>query len=69
MTIQLEPEVEEQLNRLVAQSGVSADRAVNAALREYLQDLEDYADAMAAMREGGPTITLEELRLELGLDR
>jgi metal-responsive CopG/Arc/MetJ family transcriptional regulator len=68
MTIELEPAIEEALDRYVAASGVSRAQAISDALLGYLEDRQDYERAAAALKRGGPTVTLAEVRRDLGLD-
>ncbi|AFL90334.1 hypothetical protein Terro_4127 [Terriglobus roseus DSM 18391] len=68
MTIELEPALEEALERYVTASGVTRERAVANALHEFLDDREDYERAAAAVAKGGQTFTLVQVREQLGLD-
>lgn len=43
------------------------DEAFVDALRQYLEDREDYVKGIAALERSKPTITLEELERGLGI--
>ena len=43
------------------------DEAFLEAIRQYLEDREDYRKAMAVLQRRDPTITLEELERRLGI--
>jgi RHH-type rel operon transcriptional repressor/antitoxin RelB len=66
--IRLEPELEEKLDSLAKQTGRSKSYYAREAIRQYLEDREDYLKGIAALERREPTITLEELERRLGLD-
>jgi RHH-type transcriptional regulator, rel operon repressor / antitoxin RelB len=66
--IRLEPELEEKLDSLAKETGRSKSYYARQAIRQYLQDREDYLKGIAALERREPTITLEELERRLGLD-
>ena len=72
MQIQIADEVGAWLEQMAAADGKSAEEYANAALLRFLEDREDYLEALEAKREmkenGGKTYTLEEVSRELGLD-
>jgi len=66
MLIRLEPELEEKLASLAKETGRSKSYHAREAIRQYLEDREDYLKGIAALNRGEPTITLEELECRLG---
>jgi RHH-type transcriptional regulator, rel operon repressor / antitoxin RelB len=66
--IRLEPELEEKLDSLAKETGRSKSYYAREAIRQYLEDHEDYLKGIAALERREPTITLEELERRLGLD-
>ena len=44
------------------------DEAVFEVIRQYLEDREDYREAIAALERREPTITLDELERQMGID-
>jgi RHH-type rel operon transcriptional repressor/antitoxin RelB len=67
--IRLEPELEKRLASLARKTGRSKSYYAREAIRQYLEDREDYLNGIAALERREPTITLEELERRLGLDR
>jgi len=67
--IRLEPELEKKLNSLAKETGRSKSYYAREAIRQFLEDREDYLKGIAALERREPTITLEELGRRLGLDR
>ena len=68
--VRLDPEMEERLQRLATKTGRTKSFYVREAIREYVEDREDYELAVAASREAGagPHISLEELIRKYGLE-
>ena len=67
--IRLDPELEKRLEKLAKQTGRSKSYYARLAIREYLEDREDYLLGIAALeRDDEPRISLEDLELELGLE-
>ena len=66
--IRLEPELEEKLESLAKETGRSKSYYAREAIRQYLEDREDYLKGIAALEQHEPTITLEELE-RLGFSR
>jgi RHH-type rel operon transcriptional repressor/antitoxin RelB len=66
--IRLEPELEEKLESLAKETGRSKSYYAREAIRQYLEDREDYLKGIAVLERREPTITLEELERRLGLD-
>ncbi len=67
--IRLDPELEKRLERLAKETGRSKSYYAKLAIRQYLEDREDYLLGMAALERNEPRISLEDLERELGLDR
>jgi len=67
--IRLEPELEKKLESLARQTGRSKSYYARQAIRQFLEDREDYLKGVAALERREPTISLEELEKRLGLDR
>jgi RHH-type rel operon transcriptional repressor/antitoxin RelB len=63
--IRLEPELEQKLESRAKETGRSKSYYAREAIRQYLEDREDYLKGMAALGRREPTITLEELKLRL----
>jgi predicted DNA-binding protein len=57
--------VAEKLDRLASATNRKKSYYVNAALKEYLEEIEDYD--LALERKGGKTVTLEEAKRQLGM--
>ncbi len=68
MEINFRPDREEHLKKLCAEMGRTVDDVAGEAILNFMEDYEDVRDAKAAMAEGGPTFTQEEMEREFGLD-
>lgn len=66
-SIRLEPELEGRLERLARKTGRSKSYYAREAIRQYLEDREDYLRGIAVLERHEPTISLEELERRLGL--
>lgn len=64
--IRLEPELEKKLDSLARETGRSKSYYAREAIRQYLEDREDYLKGIAALERREPTIALEELERRLG---
>jgi RHH-type transcriptional regulator, rel operon repressor / antitoxin RelB len=67
--IRLEPELERRLERLAKKTGRSKSYYAREAIRQFLEDREDYLVGIAVLERNEPTIPLEELERRLGLAR
>jgi RHH-type rel operon transcriptional repressor/antitoxin RelB len=65
--IRLEPELEQQLESLAKQTGRSKSYYARQAIRQYLENREDYLKGIAALKRRELTISLAELERRLGL--
>ena len=64
--IRLDPELEKRLERLAKETGRSKRYYAKLAIRQYLEDREDYLLGIAALERNEPRISLEDLERELG---
>lgn len=67
-SIRLDSELDQRLQHIAAVTGRSKSSFIKEALEQYIEDMEDYADAVSALREKGRSITLDEMEHELDLD-
>jgi RHH-type rel operon transcriptional repressor/antitoxin RelB len=67
--IRLEPNLERRLERLVKRTGRSKSHYAREAIRQYLEDREDYLLGLSVLERNEPTISLKELERRLGLAR
>lgn len=65
--IRLEPELEKKLDTLARETGRSKSYYARQAIRQFLEEREDYLKGIAALERQEPTITLNELERRLGL--
>jgi RHH-type rel operon transcriptional repressor/antitoxin RelB len=65
--IRLEPELENRLEKLARKTGRSKSYYAREAIRQYLEDREDYLLGIAVLERNEPTISLEELERRLDL--
>jgi RHH-type transcriptional regulator, rel operon repressor / antitoxin RelB len=65
--VRLEPALEEKLESLAKETGRSKSYYAREAIRQYLEDREDYLKGIAALERREPSISLEELEWRLGL--
>lgn len=66
--VRLEPELEKRLERLAKKTGRTKSFYAKEAIRQYVEDREDYLLAEDVSRRNEKTFSLEEVRRELGLD-
>ena len=67
--IRLDPELESRLERLAKKTGRSKSYYAKLAIRQFLEDREDYLLGIAALERNETRISLDELERQLGLDR
>jgi RHH-type transcriptional regulator, rel operon repressor / antitoxin RelB len=65
--VRLERELEERLERLARRTGRSKSYYAKEAIRQFLEDREDYLLGLAVLERKEPTISLEELERRLGM--
>ena len=66
--VRLEPDLEKRLDALARKTGRTKSYYAREAIREYVEDREDYELAVAASRNAVPHISLEELIRKYGLE-
>ena len=67
--VRLEPEMEKRLAKLAKATGRSKSYYAKEAIRQYLEDREDYLLGLAALEKREPTLTIKEVEKRLGLER
>ena len=71
LAVRLDPDLEARLNAVARQTGKSKSFLAREALIERIEEWEDLVLLEQALRDpdaGGPTISLEQMKRELGLD-
>ena len=70
LAVRLDPDLEARLEAVARRTGRSKSFYAREALREKIEELEDIALLEEALRhpDAGKTISLEEMKRELGLD-
>jgi RHH-type transcriptional regulator, rel operon repressor / antitoxin RelB len=68
LTIQLPPDIERRLSELAKRTGRSEGEFARELIESNIEDLEDRYLAEQAIAEGGPRLTSEQVRKELGLE-
>ena len=63
----MEPELEARLEKLARKTGRSKSYYAKEAIRQFLEDREDYLLGIAVLERNEPTVSLEELERRLGL--
>ncbi len=66
--IRLDADLEGKLDSLARETGRSKSYYAREAIRQYLEDREDYLRGIAALERQEATITLHELERRLGLN-
>lgn len=67
-SIRLDDVLDKRLQRIAAVTGRTKTSFIREAIEQYIEDMEDYADAIAAMKDKG-SITLDALEKDLGLNK
>lgn len=65
--VRLERELEARLERLAKRTGRSKSYYAKEAIRQFLEDREDYLLGLAVLERKEPTISMEELERRLGM--
>ena len=71
LAVRLDPDLEARLNAVARQTGKSKSFLAREALIERIEEWEDLVLLEKSLRDpdaGGPTISLEQMKRELGLD-
>ena len=66
--VRISKALDERLDSLAAKTGRRKSYYASKAIERYLEDLEDYHDAKAALKRSARNYTLDELARKLGLD-
>ena len=66
--IRLELELEKKLESLAKETGRSKSYYAREAIRQYLEDPEDYLKGIAVLERREPRVSLDELERRLGLE-
>ena len=67
--IRLESALERRLERLAKKTGRSKSFYAREAIRQYLEEREDYLLGISVLERNEPTISLRQLERRLGLAR
>jgi RHH-type rel operon transcriptional repressor/antitoxin RelB len=70
LAIRLDAELEARLSEAAKRAGRTKTAFARKAIEDYIEDIEDIAAAEEALRRHDPskTVSIAELRAELGLD-
>ncbi len=68
LTVPLSADIERRLSELSRRTGRSASDFARELIEGNIEDLEDRYLAEKAIEEGGPRLTSEQVRRELGLE-
>ncbi len=66
--VRLDKDTEFRLERLCRETGHTKSYYAKKALKEFIDDREDYLLALAALEEGDERISFEEVRKNIDLD-
>jgi RHH-type rel operon transcriptional repressor/antitoxin RelB len=64
--VRLEPELEQRLERLAKETGRTKSYYAKEAIRQYVEDREDYLLGIAALEKQKRTASMEELGRKYG---
>ena len=68
MAVQITAEIESRIDALADRTGESRDDLVREALLAYLEDMDDVAIAREHLIHPDETLSLQEMKKNLGLD-
>jgi len=68
VTVRLDDQLESRLDKLASETHRSKSFYIKKAIKEYLDDREDYLLALAVYEKEEPTTNLADIRKELGLE-
>ena len=68
ITLEIPDKLSALLDQVCLENGRVKREVIRELLIQYLEDIEDLADAQRIVAEGGETKTLDQVRQELGLD-
>jgi len=66
--VRLDKKLELKLEKLARQTGRSKSYYAREAIRQFLEDREDYLRGLAVLERNEPTISLKELERRLGVE-
>lgn len=69
LTVRLSPKLEARLNRLAKRTGRTKGFYARRAIAEFLDEQEDYLIALSRLEDEMPSIPLEKVVKQLGLER
>ena len=67
--VRLDPDTEQRLTRLAAETGRSKSHYARLAIQRFLEDRDDYLRGLAALERRETRVSLDNIEAELGLDR
>ncbi len=68
LAVRLPEQLEHRLTNLADQTGRTKTYYVKKAVEEFLEDREDYLLAISVLEQKNPSVPLDEVIKELGLD-
>ncbi len=68
LNILFDNELEQQLQALAQNTGKTQEYYVVQAVREFLEDKQDYLAGLTVLEKNNPRYSLEKTRAKLGLD-
>lgn len=68
LSVRLSEDMERRLDNLAKKSHRTKTYYAKKAIEEFIEDREDYLLAVSILEKNNPTITLEQLEKELGLE-
>lgn len=68
ITLLIDSDIDDELTALARATGRDKLALAREALIEWLEDQEDIRDAEAVIAQGNPSIPLEEVKRDLGLE-
>lgn len=69
LAVRLDSSLEDKLSRLAKETGRSKSYYVKEALKNYLEEREDYLLALSVLEKVEPRTSINDVRKELGLER
>jgi RHH-type transcriptional regulator, rel operon repressor / antitoxin RelB len=68
IAVRLPKELEMQLERVASETHRSKSYYIRKALKQFLEDREDYLLAVSRLEEKNPRVSYKKMRKDLGLD-
>jgi len=65
LAVRLDPDMEEELNKLSKETGRSKSYYVKQAIENYLEDREDYLLALSVLEKKEPRKSIKEVRIDV----